>query len=336
MNSNVFIWKNLKKEDHFTRSMAHMLNLFPRELGDRLLQKIARLSGLEEKSLGQFKSAEFSGFDFQSEESTSKLDMVIHTNKRPIFFEHKLDAPLSNRQLERHLDDVKRKHGKLVFVSNVQTRISAEVKSQRHYLKPRDQDHFVWANLEPVFKLDTRKGTFANNLLIDFRSALRINGMRGREIAGAEGSLYTPGFPAQELALNQYQAKLRELGWKASRRPTEHTLRVNPERTGLDPIFNPRFFATGEWLDPNFDNECDVIFCYAKQEFKAIRTKLRKLSSLTKKYPEVRFVPYFPGLYRVGYVYIPLKFIKAKGGDRIDWDYKMEIWEEMRRILNGK
>ena len=335
MKPNVFICKNLKNEDHFTTSVAHILNLFPHELGDRLLQRIARLSGLGEKSLGQFKSADFSGFDFQNEESTSKPDMVIYTNKRPIFFEHKLEAPLSRRQLERHLNDVKREQGKLVFVSNVQTHISAEVIGRRNYLKPRGQDHFVWADLESVFDIKARKGTFANNLLHDFRSALRINGMRGREIAGAKGSLYTAGSPAQQLVLNQYQDMLRELGWKASRARTENTLRVYPVRSPLPPLFNPRFRATGEALGPRFDKECDVIRCWARPKYRDVRRKLLKMSSLSNKFPEVVYVPNLPGEWLAGDLYVPLKFLPAKGEYKIDWNYKAEIWSEMRRILNG-
>lgn len=222
----------------------------------------------------------------------------------------------------------------MVFVSNVQTRISAAVKNQHRYLKPKDQDHFVWADLESVFDIKTRRGTFENALLEDFRSALRMNGMRGREIAGAKGSLYTNGSPTQQLVLNQYQDMLREIGWKAWRTLKENTLRVNPVRVSQDPLFNPRFYATGEWLDPSFTKECDMIHCWAYPT--DIRKKLRKLSGLSSEFPEVKFVPDLSDGWFAGYLYVPFKFLPAKGGYKIDWKYMAEIWTETSRILKGK
>lgn len=229
---------------------------------------------------------------------------------------------------------MKREKGRLVFISNVQAHISEEVKKRQNYLKPREQDHFVWAQLESVFDIDTRKGTFANKLLDDFRSALRINGMRGREIVGAKGSIYTKGSPAQQLVLDQYQDMLRKLGWKAWRARKENTLRVNPENHGQDPLFNPRFYATGEWLDPSFIKECDMIHCWAYPT--DIRKKLRKMGSVSNKFPEVKFVPALSGGWLAGHLYVPFKFLHAKGGYKIDWIYMGKIWEEMLRILNGK
>src|SRR4051812_23008723 len=128
MNPNIFTKGHLTNEDQFTTSLAYILNLFPRELGDRLLKKLSQLSGKSTNYLGSFESAQFIGFEYQSKNSTSKPDMIINTSNTKLFFENKLDAPLSKLQLERHLQDVKRLRGKLIFVSNINTNISAQVR----------------------------------------------------------------------------------------------------------------------------------------------------------------------------------------------------------------
>src|SRR5882724_13139109 len=118
MKPNIFLYKNLKNEDHFTISLGYLLNLFPSILGNRFLEKLSIMSGNPWDYFGKFKEAEFSGHKLQNINSTSKPDMIIHTTNTKIFFEHKLEAALSKEQLERHFNDVDNVNGKLVFVSN--------------------------------------------------------------------------------------------------------------------------------------------------------------------------------------------------------------------------
>jgi hypothetical protein len=92
---NLFHCKSLSNEDYFTRSLAYILNLFPRDLGDGLLQRIPALSGNTKTFLGRFESAEFIGFDLQYSDSRSKPDMLIRTSNTTLFFENKLGAPYS-------------------------------------------------------------------------------------------------------------------------------------------------------------------------------------------------------------------------------------------------
>lgn len=334
MRPNPFIHKNLVAEDHFTISLAYMLNLFPRELGDRLIERISEAADLGRKALGSFEQAEFIGHVFQSQDSTSKPDMVLKTSKTVLFFENKLDAPLSKSQLERHMADVIRAKGRLVFVSNVQSRISPNILRRSAYLKPKGADHFVWADLANVFEIQTRKGSFANQLLEDFRAGLRANGMRSREIAGATGSLYTAGSQALERVLTQYQGILREMSWVAWRKPTEHTLRVYPHRNGIPPLLNPRFHPTGEWLHPELKQECEVINCWADTAFPKARKAIRELKKLERSFHDVRYIePKHGDGWFMGFLYIPLRFL-ARGRDYdLDWDRERRVWSAIREIL---
>ena len=83
---NLFHYKNLSNEDYFTRSLAYMLNLFPKELGDGLLQRISALSGNTKTFPGRFESAEFTCFDLQHPDSSVEARHAdSHIEHDPVF-----------------------------------------------------------------------------------------------------------------------------------------------------------------------------------------------------------------------------------------------------------
>lgn len=54
---NIFLFKNLTNEDHFTNSLGYILNLLPIELGNRFVSRLAALSGYSSDHLGEFVEA---------------------------------------------------------------------------------------------------------------------------------------------------------------------------------------------------------------------------------------------------------------------------------------
>ena len=96
---NIFLFKNLSNEDHFTNSLGYIFNLFPIELGNGFVSRLAVLSGFSSDYFGDFVEARFTGHHLQNQDSTSKPDLIIHTTQTKIFFEIKLKAPLSKEQL---------------------------------------------------------------------------------------------------------------------------------------------------------------------------------------------------------------------------------------------
>ncbi len=78
--------------------------------------------------------------------------MIVHTTtKTKIYFEIKLKASLSKNQLERHFVDVDKAKGYLLLVSNVQTPVSPDLFARKNYLRPKNQNHFIWSQFESVF-----------------------------------------------------------------------------------------------------------------------------------------------------------------------------------------
>jgi len=332
MKPNIFVYKNLKNEDHFTNSLGYLLNLFPRELGDRFVSKLATSTGKSADYLGKFIEAEFTGHNFLNEDSTSKPDLVIHTEKLKLFFEIKLAAPLSDSQLERHLNDVRSEKGKLILISNVRTKVSKKVLAQSDYLKPLYHDHFFWTEFEPVFNFKFRKNSLEYLLLSDFQKSLRSNEIKARQIVGAEDNLYTGGSKAQALALNILGDILKDIGFKVWRLPQEHTLRVYPKKMKEYPLINPRFYSTGEWLSPELIEECLVIICYVDINNDAQIELLSRLNVLDSKDHITIFTGNWEGYYKY-YLYVPLQFKAVGDSFDLNWENLKEIWKKIYKIL---
>lgn len=331
MKPNLFLYKNFSNEDHFTTSLGYILNLFPKIIGNRFLTKLALLAGQPINYFGEFIDAEFTGFNFQNQDSDSKPDMIINTSKTKIFFEVKLEASLSKNQLERHLKDVDKAKGLLLFVSNIHSSVSDNVINRKNYIKPKDQNHFIWADFESIFNVKIRKGNLEERLLHDFRQSLRLNGMRGRQIIGANGNLYTNSSDAEHLFLDKLQVILKEIGFSAWRPRREYTLRVNPKKSGIPPLLNPRLKSTGEFIHPELIHECLIIYCFSNNIKKA-RDSIQKLQDIESNDSRISFFEITNKNLR-GIIYIPLKFIQTNRKYDIDWTYMHKIWQNIYDIL---
>lgn len=333
MKPNIFVYKNLKNEDYFTSTLSYILNLFPKVLGDRFISKLATSAGKSANYFGKFEKAEFTAHDLQNENSTSKPDLVIHTDKTKIFFEIKLTAPLSSLQLERHLNDVKKAKGTLVLVSNAKTKVSKEVLEEKNYLKPLNNDHFLWTDFEPIFDYKFKKNSRDDLLLNDFRQNLRLNEIKKRQILDADDSLYVGGSKSQTLALNELGGILEDIGFKVWRLPQDHTIRVYPKKMKQRPLINPRFYSTGEWLSSELIEECLIICCYANVKDKSQVELLQKLISLDVSFPKIRM---YGGKiekdYRC-YIYLPLQFLSAGDSFDLDWKFLRKVWQKIYDIL---
>lgn len=330
---NIFLHRNYCQEDHFSVSLAYLLNAFPSELGNRFLNKIAAMSGYQSGYFGTFKQAIFSGFHLQFISSNSKPDIIIYTSKSTIYFENKLQARLSIRQLERHMTDVQADRGKLIFVSNIHSTISEEVIRNRRYIKPRNHNHFIWTDFESVFDIKLRGKSLGNKLLDDFKVGLRANGMKGRKIIGAEDNLYTNGSMAENIFLDRLAAILKKEGFEAWRKPNEFTLRVNVEKSGKDPLMNPRLYSSGEEYKKDWLKECMIIHSYCRMEDTEAIRAIKRLRNLTIKFREVDIEKLESDGFYGFHVYVPLKFMYNGNRCDINWEAQQKFWHQFYNIL---
>jgi hypothetical protein len=117
----------------------------------------------------------------------------------------------------------------------------------------------------PAFESHFRKKGLAANILEDFKTALKANGMIGRTIKDAKGSLFTRHSEAEDLALRQLGDVMTELGYKVRKKAArEDTLRVYPSTYGQYPLLNPRFRATEADRDEDWDKECLELTVWSK------------------------------------------------------------------------
>jgi len=89
MKPNIFIFSSHCPEDFFSRSLAYITNLFP-VTGQNLVQRIAVLAGREPDYFGVFV-----GHEFPDDHTVSRPDLKILCTDRTIYFENKLESPLS-------------------------------------------------------------------------------------------------------------------------------------------------------------------------------------------------------------------------------------------------
>lgn len=333
MRPNIFLYKNFVNEDHFTNSLGYILNLFPSELGNRFLTKISCLAGYPIDYFGKFKEARFTGHNKQNPDSISKPDMIISTEKAEIFLEIKLKAGLSENQLGRHFKDVDRAKGFLLLISNVRAQIPIDIQKRKNYVKPKLQNHFFWSDFESVFDLKFRRGVLEDRLLEDFKRSLSYNGIKGRQILGADDNLYTNGSDAEKLVLDELKIILKKIGFSAWRLERDFTLRVNPHKRGVDPLLNPRLYSSGEWLDDSCSRECIIIHCFSKLSERKAAKRIYNLKDLELSYSDVRWFEGVSDEYLRVFIYLPLTFSLEGGSHRIDWNPIIKICSSIYDIV---
>ena len=256
MKPNIFIYYPDCPEDFFSRSLAYITNLFP-VIGQKLVQRIAVLSGNVPDYFGKFQQCEFIGYEFQGGHRDSKPDLKILCSNSTLYFENKLESPLNLDQMERHTKLIlQQQNGYLLFVSNILQK-NDHLKSLPGYLHPVNADHYLWLDFLPIFQGDYRRNSLPDLILSDFNSALKNSGMIGRQIEGAAGSIYTYNSDASHLALKQLWGLLQELDFKLVKKANhETTIRAYPVKQKQYPLLNPRFNPTAAWLDAAWDKEC--------------------------------------------------------------------------------
>ena len=256
MNPNLFIHCNYQSEDFFSSSLAYIVDLFP-AIGQRLVRRIAVLAGRPPEFFGAFERCEFVGQEFPVGHTCSRPDLIIVCSRSSIYFENKLESPLSLDQMQRHAKlTAENPNYFLIFVSNIHHENPA-LRLLSGYVHPEQTDHFLWVDFLPAFESAHRSNSLSARILANFEAAMKANGMIGRSIKGAVGSLFTHNSPASHLALNQLWTFLAGLGFKLARKAAqETTIRVYAKKQRQYPLLNPRFLPTAAWLDETWDKEC--------------------------------------------------------------------------------
>ncbi|MGD8780036.1 MAG: hypothetical protein PVH88_13860 [Ignavibacteria bacterium] len=279
MRPNLFVFNRDCPEDFFSRSLAYILNLYP-YIGQKLIQRIAVLAGKKSDYFEEFIQCQFTGYEFLDGHSESKPDLMIHCSNRILFFENKLQSPLSNKQMEKHSLLINRiPNSSLIFVSNILHK-NTKLKSLQGYLHPENADHYLWIDFIPVFANTYRSNSLAYKILKDFNTALKQNRMISRIINGASESLYTYNSDASHLALGQLWNLLNEIGFKLIKKSsTETTIRVYPIKHRQYPLLNPRFEPTAAWLDEALDKEYINFTVLSRGNNSGLDKKLMKFKS---------------------------------------------------------
>jgi hypothetical protein len=251
-----------------------------------------------------------------------------------IYFENKLESPISFDQVRRHSDLTRRNPKcKLIFVSNIQHK-NAALRSLPGYFHPTDGDHYVWVELLPAFDSYFRKNSLAANILTDFKTALKANGMIGRTIKGAKGSLYTAHSEASHLALRQLWDVLKELGYKLTKKSAhETTLRVYPSSYGGYPLLNPSFRATEADLDEAWDRECLEVAVLSKGDCIGLSRYLKKFcptQDCAFLGPETSVASYTVH----GWFVMPLRFVGRGTDVEIDFTRLTDSLQRVRIFLS--
>jgi hypothetical protein len=331
MKPNIFVFSPDCPEDFFSRSLAYISNLFP-DIGQRFVERIGVLAGKKADYFGDFQSCEFVGHSRPDNHTASRPDLTILCTKGTIYFENKLESPLSFDQMQRHASFTCRDQNcSLVFVSNIYHE-NASLKSLPGYLHPAGSDHYLWVDVLSVFENTYAHDSLASKMLTDFSVALKENGMIGRNLRGASGSLYTLNSDAVALAFTQLWDVLKQLGFKLSKKPErEGTLRAYPVKHRQYPLLNPRFIPTAAGLDPAWDKECLDLTVVSKGDRTILDRQLAQFDS-TKECAFFSDTFYGNGGYNYhGNFILPLRFRGSAINSEIDF---RALEQPLRKVLH--
>src|SRR5437773_696094 len=102
MKPNVFLFGAADcREDFFSKSLAYIANRVP-GVGSKIVRRIAVLAGKQPNHFGSFDHCEFVAYERPDGHASSRPDLEIVCGKGTIYFENKLDSPLSLSQMRRH------------------------------------------------------------------------------------------------------------------------------------------------------------------------------------------------------------------------------------------
>ena len=177
----------LGPEDRLTYSWAYLLNT-ERKIAQKVVDQISARTGLP--------STDFvAAIDHPSGTQRDRPDFLLKTSKWSMVLEHKLDAELGVKQLERYLEYVG--DGRRTYLGLVAPRlmdVSPAVRRHPRYRKPKGTQHFLWQDFFPLIERSKSK------LVQDFGLYLESLGIKPWQW-GRLGDPFTN--PAADAALRE-------------------------------------------------------------------------------------------------------------------------------------
>jgi len=144
---NIFtISHRMNEEDIFTYSLHYLIDNHP-DIGQAISDFILENSGMEPQNF-------LYSTDHPVGTQTEKPDFMLSCEKFDIICEHKLNADLGNRQLQRYLALERDKQFVLALISNGVKQVPDDVLSDEKYLNPihTEVNHFRWQSLFPIIE----------------------------------------------------------------------------------------------------------------------------------------------------------------------------------------
>ena len=138
-------------EDRFTSSLHYLIELYP-DIGQAIADYILAASG---KNRSKFiRSDDHPGSTLQD-----RPDFLIDCQDFEIICEHKIDAPLGNKQLERYLALNRKKENYVTLITLENCLVPDEVINNKKYLKPINSEYpyFRWQDIYPLIKGNNSK-----------------------------------------------------------------------------------------------------------------------------------------------------------------------------------
>ncbi|MCA9231777.1 MAG: hypothetical protein KIS63_00315 [Caldilineales bacterium] len=136
----------LNAEDLFTASLGYLIDTHP-DIGQGMFDMISIKAGLP-------RTAFESTVDHPPGDEESRPDFLLVGKDYDILCEHKLDAPLGERQLERYLalSQAYPRKTYVALITNNSLSVPKEAQSHKHYLRPNDSTipYFTWDALYPI------------------------------------------------------------------------------------------------------------------------------------------------------------------------------------------
>lgn len=133
-------------EDRFTSSLHYLIELYP-DIGQAIADYILVSSG---KNRSKFLKSD----DHPDSTLQDRPDFLIACQDLDIICEHKIDAPLGNRQMERYLALNRKKENYVILITLENCNISDEVINNKKYLKPINSKYpyFNWQDIYPLIR----------------------------------------------------------------------------------------------------------------------------------------------------------------------------------------
>lgn len=215
--NNIFLMDpRLGPEDRLTYAWAYVLNVVP-GLGQRVVDHLVGISDLPPST---FEVA----IEHPPGTQRDRPDMLLRSSAWDLILEHKLDAGLGERQLERYLEHAAMRDGtRLALVAQRHGVVTAVLDHPR-YLRPRRGDHLLWQDLYPLVASSTEP------LAQHFAEYLGSLGLRPSGWAG-HGDPFTDVGAAEALreVMGRVAERLRAPGRGTRVAPTSFAIEVrNP------------------------------------------------------------------------------------------------------------